>query len=83
MGSPHGADPAPVVPETVAVPEPEVAEPEPEVAEPEPEVAEPEPEVAEPVAEVDDEVEDVPVARSAALIEEALNATASVKSSKF
>ena len=51
---------------------------------PDPVVPEPVPEpVAEPVVpEVDDE-EDVPVARSAALIEEALNATASVKSSKF
>lgn len=72
MGSPHGADPEPEVP--VAVPDP-VPEPEPEVPaaipEPEPEVpaAVPEPE---PEPEVDDE-EDVPVARSAALIEEALN----------
>ena len=76
MGSPHGADPAPVVPEPVAEPVAEsVAEP---VAEPVAEsVAEPE------VPEVDEDDEDVPVARSAALIEEALNATASVKSSKF
>jgi hypothetical protein len=65
MGSPHGLPPpAPVA-------EPEVPEPVPEVPEPvaEPEVPEPVPEVP----EVDDE--DVPVARSAALIEEALNAT--------
>jgi hypothetical protein len=64
MGTPHGApppDPAPV-----AVPEPEPEVPEPEVPEPEPE-----PEVPEVV----DDEEDVPVARSAALIEEALNAT--------
>jgi len=54
----------------IIVPEGSEAAPEPEVAEPEPEVAEPEPEVAEP------EEEDVPVARSAALIEEALNAQA-------
>jgi hypothetical protein len=39
-------------------------------------VPEPEPVVPEPdVPEVDDDEEDVPVARSAALIEEALNAT--------
>ena len=63
MGSPHGAPPPD--PEPVAVPEPVVPEPEPEVPEPEPEVPEVE----------DDEEEDVPVARSAALIEEALNAT--------
>jgi len=68
MGSPHGAPPPD--PEPVAVPEPVV--PEPVVPEPEPEVPEPEPEV--PEVE-DDEEEDVPVARSAALIEEALNAT--------
>jgi hypothetical protein len=70
MGSPHGApppDPVPEVPAAVPEPEPEVPA---AVPEPEPEVpaAEPEPE-----PEVDDE-EDVPVARSAALIEEALNA---------
>ena len=47
----------------IIVPEGSEAAPEPEVAEPEPEVAEP-------------EEEDVPVARSAALIEEALNAQA-------
>jgi hypothetical protein len=78
MGSPHGAPPPDTEP--VAVPEPEV--PEPEV--PEPEVPEPEVPVAEPVTEsvheVDDEEEeedtgDVPVSRSSALIEEALNAT--------
>jgi len=57
-------DPVPEVP--VAVPEP-VAEPEPE----------PEVPAAEPEPEVDDE-EDVPVARSAALIEESLNAQYSV-----
>ena len=54
----------------IIVPEGSEAAPEPEVAEPEPEVAEPEVEVVEP------EEEDVPVARSAALIEEALNAQA-------
>ena len=63
MGSPHGAPPPDPVPEVpAAVPEP-VAEPEPE----------PEVPAAEPEPEVDDE-EDVPVARSAALIEESLNA---------
>jgi hypothetical protein len=68
MGSPHGApppDPAPV-----AVPAPVV---------PEPVVPEPVPEPAPVVPEVEDEEEedtgDVPVARSAALIEESLNAT--------
>ena len=75
MGSPHGADPEPEVPVAVPEPEPEVPvavpEPEPEVPEPEPEVPEPEPEVP---AEPEPEEEDVPVARSAALIEEALNA---------
>jgi hypothetical protein len=63
MGSPHGApppDPAPVVPEPVPEPEPEV-----------PEVEDDE---EEDVPDLVDE-EDVPVARSAALIEEALNAT--------
>jgi len=72
MGSSHGAPPPdPVVePEPVAEPEPVVEVP---VAEPEPVVEVP---VAEPEPEVDeDEEEDVPVARSAALIEEALNAT--------
>ena len=71
---PAGASAAP---EPVAAPEPEpVAAPEPEpVAAPEPEpVAVPEPE-SEPEPEDDDE-EDVPVARGAALIEEALNAQA-------
>ena len=68
MGSPHGAPPPDPVPEVPAA----VPEPEPEVPEPEPEVPEPEPE-----PEVDDE-EDVPVARSAALIEESLNAQYSV-----
>jgi hypothetical protein len=71
MGSSHGASPpdsAPVVPEPVPEPEPVVPEPEPEVPEPEPEVPE-EDEVD------DDDEEDVPVARSSALIEEALNAT--------
>ena len=59
MGSPHGAPPPDPVPEVpAAVPEPE----------PEPEVP-----AAEPEPEVDDE-DDVPVARSAALIEESLNA---------
>jgi hypothetical protein len=66
MGSPHGAPP----PDPVVVPEPE-----PEVPEPEPEVPSvPEPVVSEPEPEVEEE-EDVPVARSAALIEEALNAS--------
>ena len=59
MGSPHGAPPPD--PEPVSVPEPVVPEP----------VAVPEP----VVPEVEDDEEDVPVARSAALIEEALNAT--------
>ena len=68
MGSPHGAPPPD--PEPVAVPEPVVPEP---VAVPEPVV----PEVEEDEEDVPDLVdeEDVPVARSAALIEEALNAT--------
>jgi hypothetical protein len=61
MGSPHGAPPPDPAP--VAVPEPEpVAEPAPVVPEPD-------------VPEVEEDDEDVPVARSAALIEEALNAT--------
>jgi hypothetical protein len=69
MGSPHGADPEPT---PVVVPEPAPVVPEPEpVPEPAPVVPEPEPEVP----EVEDDEEDVPVARSAALIEEALNAT--------
>jgi len=59
MGSPHGAPPPDPAP--VAVPEPE-----PEV----PEIEDDEEDVPDLV---DDE--DVPVARSAALIEEALNAT--------
>ena len=64
-------EPAPVVPEPEPVPEPAPVVPEPEpVPEPAPVVPEPEPEVP----EVEDE-EDVPVARSAALIEESLNAT--------
>jgi len=70
MGSPHGApppDPAPVVPE----PEPE-PEPAPVVPEPEPVVPEIE---DDDVPDLVDDEEDVPVARSAALIEEALNAT--------
>ena len=77
MGTPHNVpDPVVEVP-VVEVPEP-VAEPEPEVEVPA--AAEPEPEVevpaaAEPEPEVEVEEEDVPVARSAALIEEALNAT--------
>lgn len=74
MGTPHGASPPDPEPVAVPEPEPEVPEPEPE---PEPEVPEPEPEVP----EVDDEEEDVPVARSAALIEEALNATLAPASS--
>jgi hypothetical protein len=62
MGTSHGAPPPdPVVEVPVAEPEPVVEVP---VAEPEPA-----PEV------VEDEEEDVPVARSAALIEESLNAT--------
>jgi hypothetical protein len=66
---PVGAAPAPVaVPEPVVAP---VAVPEP-VPEP---VAAPEP-VAVPEPEPESEEEDVPVARSAALIEEALNAQA-------
>ena len=66
MGSPHGAPPPePVVEVPVAEPEPVV-----EVS-----VPEPEPVVEAPEPEVEDEEEDVPVARSAALIEESLNAT--------
>ena len=73
MGTGHC--PPPPDPEPVAVPEPApVAVPEPEpapVAVPEPEPA---PVVPEPVAEVEEEDDgDVPVARSSALIEEALN----------
>lgn len=64
MGTSYIPDPVPEVPAAVPEPEPEV----PAAAA----VPEPEP-VAEPEPEVDDE-EDVPVARSAALIEEALNA---------
>ena len=64
MGSPHGApppDPAPVVPEPAPEPVPEPAPVVPEVEDDEvPDL-------------VDDE--DVPVARSAALIEESLNAS--------
>ena len=61
------------VPEPVVeVPEPDVEVPEPVVEDPEPVVEEPE--VAEP--ELVSEEEDVPVARGAALIEEALNAQA-------
>jgi len=70
MGTGHC--PPPPEPVSVAVPEPEPVAPvvpEP-VPEPAPVVPEPEPETP----EVDDE-EDVPVARSAALIEESLNAT--------
>ena len=59
MGSPHGAPPPDPAP--VAVPEPE-----PEV----PEIEDDEEDVPDLVDE-----EDVPVARSSALIEEALNAT--------
>jgi outer membrane biosynthesis protein TonB len=80
-------EPEPVVP----VPEPEpvvpVPEPEPVVPVPEPE-PEPEPEPVVPVPEpepepdeeddVEDDDGDVPVARSAALIEEALNAGVSL-----
>jgi hypothetical protein len=84
-------EPEPVV--TVPEPEPVVTVPEPEpepvvtVPEPEPEpvvtVPEPEPEpvVTVPEPDEEDDVEDdgdVPVARSAALIEEALNAGASL-----
>jgi hypothetical protein len=66
MGTPHGAPPPdPVVEVPVAEPEPVV-----EVS-----VPEPEPVVEAPEPEVEDEEEDVPVARSAALIEESLNAT--------
>jgi len=65
MGSSHGPPaPAPVAAPVVPEPAPVVPEP----------VPEPAPVVPEPVPEVDDE-EDVPVARSAALIEESLNAT--------
>jgi hypothetical protein len=69
-------DPVPEVPAAVPEPEPEVPA---AVPEPEPEVpaAVPEPE---PEPEVDDE-EDVPVSRSAALIEESLNAQYSVSKS--
>ena len=75
MGTSHIAslpEPAPVVPEPVPEPAPVVPDPVPEpVPEPAPVVSEPE-----PVAEVEEEdTGDVPVARSAALIEEALNAT--------
>ena len=63
MGSPHGAPPPDPVPEVPAA----VTEPAPE----------PEVPAAEPEPEVDDE-DDVPVARSAALIEESLNAQYSV-----
>jgi hypothetical protein len=65
--------PAPVVPEPEPVPVPAPVVPEPEPV-PVPAPVVPEPEV-EP--EVADDEEDVPVARSAALIEEALNATLS------
>jgi hypothetical protein len=71
MGTPHGT--APPDPEPVAVPEP-VPEPAPVVPEP---VPEPVPVVPD-VDEVEDE-EDVPVARGAALIEEALNASFDLK----
>ena len=64
MGTPHGLPPPEPVPEVPAA----VPEPEPEVPEPEPEVP-----------EVEEEEEDVPVARSAALIEESLNATLKTK----
>jgi hypothetical protein len=64
MGSSHGAPPPDPAPVAVPEPEPEVPEPEPEV-----------PEVEPVVPEVEDDEEDVPVARGAALIEEALNAT--------
>jgi hypothetical protein len=67
------ADLTPEEPVVVPEPEPEpVVVPEPE---PEPVVREPEPEPESEPDEVDDG--DVPVARSAALIEEALNATLS------
>jgi hypothetical protein len=76
-------DPVPEVPAAGPEPEPEVPaavpEPEPEVPEPEVPAAVPEPE-PEPEPEVDDE-EDVPVSRSAALIEESLNAQYSVSKS--
>ena len=65
MGTPHGLPPPEPVPEVPAA----VPEPEPEVPEPEPEVP-----------EVEEEEEDVPVARSAALIEQSLNATSTKKS---
>ena len=84
MGSPHGLPPPDPAPEPVAEPVPEpVAEPVPEVAEPVPEVAEPVPEpVAEPeVDEIEEDDGDVPVSRSAALIEEALNASLTPKRS--
>jgi hypothetical protein len=68
MGSPHGVPPPdPVVEVPAPEPEPVVEVPAPE---PEPVVEAPAPE-----PEVEDEEEDVPVARSAALIEESLNAT--------
>ena len=74
MGTPHGIPPPEPVPEVpAAVPEPDVTVPEPE---PEPEV----PEVEDEVPEVEEEEEDVPVARSAALIEQSLNATSTKKS---
>jgi hypothetical protein len=64
MGTSYIPDPVPEPEVPAAVPDP-VPEPEVPAAVPEP--------VAEPEPEVDDE-EDVPVARSAALIEESLNA---------
>jgi len=67
MGTPHGLPPADPVSEVpAAVPEPEPA---PEVPAA---VPEPEPEVS--------EIEDVPVTRAAALIEQSLNATSTKKS---
>ena len=69
MGTPHGApppDPEQVVPESVPEPVPVV---------PEPVVPEVEEDEDEEVPDLVDDEEDVPVARSAALIEEALNAT--------
>ena len=60
-------------------PEPEPVVPEPVVPEPEPEPVVPEPE---PEPEVEEDDEDVPVQRSAALIEEALNASVKPSSAK-
>jgi hypothetical protein len=71
MGTGHC--PPPPEPVSVAVPEPAPVVPEPVV--PEPVVPEPVVPEVEDVPDLVDDDEDVPVARSAALIEESLNAT--------